>query len=162
MGEAGLDADPMISYIDLTCAFVERLRQIPQLVADLDQASPDSIVGYIDLQPKRNSFSAAVYGQKAGTVLVAWQETMLPDGEMARWIHRVNFYVKAQNDQSLYVLVKDIESGVPYPGCGLKWWQCPLAQGLDPTEIRRVARDADTEQIDMIVIETETRETGDL
>jgi hypothetical protein len=151
----------MLSYIDLTNAMVAMLQAIPQLVADLANQSPDSIIGYIDVQPTRNTVAAAIYSQPPGTVIVVWDETMLTEGEMSMWLHRVKFYLRAQRDQSVYTLIEDIMNGAPVPGDGQRWRYCPVMAGLDPTQVMRIARETDPEQIDIIVIETETKETGD-
>jgi len=151
----------MVSYLDLTNAMVDALRRIPELVADLDPPDPASIIGYIDSNPP-NSLALARYQQKGGTVLVAVTETILAEGEMAWWVHRVEFTVRPQRLQSTYKIVDDIMRGVPNPGDGERWYRCPVMAGLDPTQIMRLARDSDTEQIDFWTIETETKETGDL
>ena len=150
----------MVNYIDLTNAFVATLQAIPQLVADLANGA-DSIIGYIDMQPTHNTVAATIYSQPPGTVLVVWEETVLSEGDMSMWLHRVRFYLRAQRDQSVYTIIDDLIDGVPVPGDGQRWHYCPVMAGLDPTEVRRIARETDPEQIDIIVIETETRETGD-
>lgn len=151
----------MVSFEALTNAMVNTLRLIPQLVADLDGQSPDSIIPYIDVQPKRNAVRAAIYGQKPGTVLAVWQESIIEEGDMEGYLHRIELYLRAQRDQSVYTLVTDIVNGVPDPGDGLRWIRCPVMEGVLPTTLPRIARETDAEQIDLIVIYTETKETGD-
>jgi hypothetical protein len=151
----------LVDLIALTNAFVDTLRLIPQLVADLDQGSPDSIVPYIDVNPQRNSWTAAIYQMKPGTVMVIWQETLLTEGEMSAWMHRVQFCVRAQRGASAMTLLNDIVNGVPDPGNTLRWRFCPVMDGVLPTNVTEIARLTDEEGIDYFVITTETRETGD-
>jgi hypothetical protein len=162
MGEARLGADPVIHLATLTNAFAERLRLIPELVADLQPADPASIIAYIDSKPDRPSLAAAKYSMRGGTVIIAAIESEMAQGEMAWWTHRVEFYVKAQSGQSTYQIIDDIMRGVPVPGDGQRWYLCPLAAGLDPTQVVKLARESDAEQVDYWTIYTETKETGDL
>lgn len=152
----------MVNLIDLTNAMAATLQSIPTLVADLDEASPDSIIPYIDVNPKRNSLALETYRQRPGTVLVSWVETMLNEGEAEPWTHRIDIYVRAMPGESAMVLIHDITEGVPVPGDGLRWRYCPILDGLLPTAINRIARVPDEEGIDYFVLETSTNETGDM
>ena len=134
---------------------------IPDLVAALSEGSPDSILGYVDENPKRNSVSNAIYRQRPGTVLVVWQETQLNEGQMEPWIHRIELYARAAPGASAMTLIDLIVNGVPDPGDGLRWRYCPIMAGLLPTQVKTIARLIDEEGIDYFVLQTETPETGD-
>lgn len=139
----------------------DTLQSIPDLVAALDEASPDSIIPYIDENPKRNSVSNAIYRQRPGTVLVCWQETQFNQGDMEPWSHRIELYVRAAPGSSALTLIDLIVNGVPDPGDGLRWRYCPIMAGVLPTNITGIARLIDEEGIDYFVIQTETPEPGD-
>jgi hypothetical protein len=152
----------LVNFIDLTNAMVATLQAIPGLLADLEEASPESVIGYIDNNPKRNSVSNAIYRQRPGTVLVVWQETTFNQGGMEPWSHRIELYVRAMSGASAMTLIDDIVNGIPDPGDGQRWHYCPIMAGLLPTNITGIARLIDEEGIDYFVIQTETPETGDL
>jgi hypothetical protein len=145
----------------LTNAFVDVLRRIPELVADLDQASPSSIQPYIDFNPDKNSIQMAIYDMKEGSVLVVFDESYLLEGELSANEYVVRFILKAKKGQSVYDLAKDIGRGVPVPGDTQRWYRCPVMDGVYPTEIAGSARATDEEYIDYWTILTKTKEIGD-
>ena len=151
----------MIDLEEFTNALADTLRRIPQLVADLEPPAPESVVAYIDTNPGSMNLEAARYGMKPGTVIVAVTETIQTEGEMARWLHRAEFYVRPQKGQTTYKIIGDIMRGVPDPGDGLRWYLCPVMAGVDPTSVMQLTRITDPEQIDYWTISTETKETGD-
>jgi hypothetical protein len=149
----------MIDYIDLTNAMATALGNIPELVAIL--APVDPIQPYIDNNPTANSVDKAIYQMQPGQVLVVWTDTTLVRETMGKWSHTVEICVRALPDQSDLVLMRTIINGVPNPGDGMVWRNCPLMPGLYPTEVVRTGRRTDTEGVDYGVILTETLETGD-
>ena len=152
----------MVNLEDLTNALVDALRRIPQLVADLEPPQPDSIMPYIDYNPDRQNLEAAKYSKfRPVMVVVAAIETVQTQGEMGRWLHRVEFYLRPQKGQTTYRIIDDIMKGVPNPGDGQRWYRCPVMDGVDPTSVMALTRVTDPEQIDFWVIQTETQETGD-
>ena len=150
----------MVNFIALTEAIVVKLQAVPELVAMLG-GDPGSISGYIDRNPDRNAISAAIYQMKPGTVLVAWQESMLTEGEMEGWLHRVVMFVRAARGGSALDVGTAIINGVPVPGDGMRWRYCPVMEGVLPTSITEISRPIDEEGIDYFSIMTETKETGD-
>ena len=150
----------MVSYIDLTNALVSTLASIPELVAALG-GDAANIVPYIDRNPDFNSVSAALYGQKPGTVLVIWQETMLTEGEMEAWLHQFIIFVRAARGNSPLDLINLIINGIPNPGDGLRWRYCPVMPGVLPTMVKTLTRPSDSEGIDYHSIVCEIKETGD-
>lgn len=150
----------MISLIELTDAMVLTLRSIPEVVALLG-GDPAAIDGYIDQNPDRNALGSAIYQMRPGSVLVAWQDTLLGQGEMEAWLHHLVIFVRAARGQSSLTLIEAIVNGVPVPGDGLRWHYCPIMPGVLPTNITELARPTDEEGIDYFSIMTETKETGD-
>jgi hypothetical protein len=150
----------VVNLIELTNAFVSTLRAIPELVQALEGLS-ESISAYIDLAPTVNSLTKAVYQMKPGSVLVAWQETLLLEGEMAVWDHRHDFFVRASRGGSALALINLIVDGVPVPGDGQRWRYCGVMDGVYPTQVVDITRVPDEEGIDYFIITTETKEIGD-
>jgi hypothetical protein len=150
----------LVSLIALTDAMVAALRAVPELV-DLLGGDPNAINAYLDQPPERNSLGSAIYRMKPGSVLAAWQETFLTQGEMEGWLHRIVIFVRAARGESSLDLIGAIINGIPVPGDGLRWRFCPLMDGVLPTTISEISRPTDEEGIDYFSIMTETKETGD-
>jgi hypothetical protein len=150
----------LVDLIELTDAMVNALRAVPEVVALLG-GDPEAIAGYIDRNPDRNAIGAAIYQMKPGSVLVAWQETFLSEGEMEGWSHRYVIFVRASRGESSLDLLVAIVNGVPIPGDGQRWRYCPLMPGVLPTNVTEISRPTDEEGIDYFSILTETKETGD-
>jgi hypothetical protein len=151
----------VVSLIAITNAMVDTLKAIPELVALLEGGLATNIVGYIDVNPTRNSMSNAVYQMPAGSLLVVWNGTTLESGEMAAWYHVLQIYVRARRGDSALAIIDALVDGIPIPGDGLRWRYCPIMDGLLPTEVRDVARLIDEEGIDYFAVTTFTQETGD-
>jgi hypothetical protein len=149
----------MVSLSDLVTAMATTLGNIPELVAAL--APTDPIQAYIDMNPTSNSVDKALYQMQPGQLLVIWVETRLLRGEMSKWSHVVEICLRSLPDASDLDLIDLILSGVPVPGDGLVWRNCPIMAGLLPTDVDAISRRTDTEGIDYGVIITETAETGD-
>lgn len=149
----------MVDLSDLINAMATTLSGIPALVAQL--APVDPIQAYIDLNPTANSVDKAIYQMQPGQLLVVWTETRLERETMSKWSHSVEICVRSLPDQSDLVLINAIVGGVPNPGDGMVWRNCPIMSGLLPTEITAIGRRTDTEGVDYAVIQTETAETGD-
>jgi len=64
----------MINPAELVDALVEKLRAIPELVAEME-GDPQRIYAYHDLYPKRVSLPLAIYEMPVPSILVAWQGT---------------------------------------------------------------------------------------
>jgi hypothetical protein len=144
---------------DLVNAMVTKLSNIPELMAVL--APEDPIVGYVDLNPIRNSVEKAIYQMQPGQVFVNWTDTNLDEGQMSRWSHSMEICVRSLPGASDMDLVDVIMEGVPQPGDGLIWLRCPILDGLLPTNVKKIERRTDSEYVDYLVIMTETAETGD-
>jgi hypothetical protein len=154
----------MVPYRKLVGAMVDTLARIPDLEPVLAPADPvrgSPIVGYVDETPLLNSVAKAIYQMQPGTLLVNWIETHLLEGVMMKWSHIIDIYVRALPDQSNMDLVEVIMAGVPVPGDGMVWRNCPIMSGMLPTNVTNITRRTDTEGVDYFVIVTETSETGD-
>lgn len=149
----------MVNLTDLVNAMATTLAGIPELVAALAPTNP--IVAYIDTNPLRNSVSKAIYQMQPGQLLVVWNETRLERETMSKWNHVVEIYVRSLPGASDLDLIDLIVAGVPNPGDGMVWRNCPIMNGLLPTEVTTIGRHTDTEGVDYAVIQTETAETGD-
>lgn len=149
----------MISRRALVTAMADTLSNIPELVAVLAQPTP--VAPYIDFNPGSKSVEAALYGMQPGQLLVVWIETLLVVENMSKWSHRVEICFRASKGQSDLDVGDLIMQGVPVPGDGLIWRQCPIMPGVLPTDVSGLSRRTDTEGVDYAVISTETTETGD-
>jgi hypothetical protein len=149
----------MVSRAALVRAMASTLLAVPEVVVVL---SPDDPVrAYIDLNPTANSIDLAIYQMQPGQLLVAWIDTVLKTGEMSKWSHTLEIYLRSARDNSDLDLADLILNGVPFPGDGMVWRNCPLMDGVYPTEVSAITRRTDTEGVDYGVIVTETAETGD-
>ena len=147
----------MINPNDLVRAMVTAFLNIPELVPQMAAVAP--IVAYVDNHPA--SLGKAVYQMQPGSVLVAWNETHLREGETEPWAHAVEIYVRALRGRSSLDLAVLLVNGIPDPGDGLPWRYCPLMPGVLPTLVEPIVRTSDAEQIDFVTVSTETLETGD-
>ncbi|HEX3340608.1 MAG TPA: hypothetical protein VHT68_15725 [Pseudolabrys sp.] len=149
----------MIRRADLVNAMATTLGNVPELVAVL--APTDPIVPYIDSNPTMNSVDKWTYQMQPGQILVIWISTRLTKGEMSKWSHAIEILCRSLPDESDMELEDLIVAGVPNPGDGMVWRNCPLMAGVYPTEVVDIGRRTDTEGVDYGVILTETAETGD-
>ena len=139
---------------------VDAFRKIPELVTALNN-EPEAIAGYYDLNPDRNSLANAIYTQAPGSILVAWTETLFAEEEVTCWAHMYEYYVRARRKGSPMEVITALVNGIPIPGDGQIWRYCPVMDGVLPTQVINISRIPDAEQIDLFVIRTETKETGD-
>jgi hypothetical protein len=149
----------MVPLGAMVTALADKLGNIQNVVAML--APLDPIVAYIDNNPVANSIEKALYQMQPGQVLVMWTETRMTIGEMARWSHLMEICIRALPDQSDLEIVDAIMAGIPVPGDGMIWRNCPIMAGLLPTDVTAIERRTDSEGVDYAVIMTETAETGD-
>lgn len=149
----------MVNRTALVNAMASTLLAIPEVVEAL--APDDPVLAYIDLNPTSNQLDEAIYQMQPGQLLVVWIETNLLRGEMTKWSHTLEICFQALPTQSHLDLGDLILAGVPVPGDGMVWRNCPLMPGLYPTEVTALARRTNSEGIDYGVIVTETAETGD-
>ena len=154
----------MVNDIELINAMVDAFQRIPELTTLLENGA-DSIYGYIDENPIRNSASKAIYQLPAGSLLVSWSSTSLDRAggggdSMLAWVHSIQVFVKACRGKSALEITHALANGVPQPGNQV-WRICPLMSGVLGTEIREIVRLIDEEGIDYYVVNTITQETGD-
>lgn len=149
----------MIALGSLVNAMASTLSGIPEIVAIL--APVDPVVAYIDLNPTANSVDKAIYQMQPGQVLVIYRGSDLTEGEMSKWSHAVEICLRSLPGASDLDLIDAIMAGVPNPGDGMVWRNCPILPGLLPTTVTRISRTTDTEGVDYMLIETTTAETGD-
>jgi hypothetical protein len=153
----------MIHMGQFTEALVGVLRSIPELVADLALADPESIIPYLEIAPEQASVDSTSYRQAPGTLLVVERECNLEvtEGGIAQYAHYTEILVRAQRGQSPYDLIDDIFHGVPQPGDTQRWHYCPIMPGVQRTEFSGAARQTDSEGIDVWIIKLKTFEQGD-
>jgi hypothetical protein len=149
----------MIGLASLVNAMAATLSGIPEVVQIL--APTDPVVAYLDLNPTANSVDKAVYQMQPGQVLIVYRGSDLTEGEMSKWSHTLEIVIRSLPGASDLDLIDAIMAGVPNPGDGMVWRNCPLLDGLLPTQVMRISRNTDTEGVDYILIETTTLETGD-
>ena len=150
----------MVDLIALTNATVDAFQRIQPLVDALG-GDPAAIKGYIDSNPDKNSWSAALYQMAPGTILVIWQETTFEAAEITAWMHRFQYFVRARRGESALALIQLLVNGIPVPGDGLIWRFCPLMDGVLPTEVTEISRLTDSEGIDYFAVTAAINETGD-
>jgi hypothetical protein len=152
----------MLDLTQLTDALVDTFQRIQPLVAVLTDADPASIFAYVDSNPDRNSLSAALYEQPAGTVMVAWDDTGVNEpGDMMEWEHHFVFSCRAASGRSASELITLLVNGIPVPGDGQCWRRCGVMPGALPAEIIEIKRERDPEGIDYHEIRARIYETGD-
>jgi len=145
----------------MTTTLVNTFRDIPALVPYLANQDPNMISGYIDEAPGPNSLQGAVYSMPGGSVLVSWIESDFNDSEeMSAFIHRFNLYLRSAPGQSGIDMVMALVNGIP-TGENRCWRLLCLLPELYSTNLLRVAREIDAQQIDYFVTEIEMKETGD-
>lgn len=152
----------MVDLIQLTQALVDTWRLIPPLITDLN-GDPNNISAYIDENPEFNSVERAVYEMPQGSILLAWYETAINEGEAGGgfWVHRFRAFLRAAKNSSVLTLVRDLMSGIPAPGDGQRWFLCPVMDGVFPTDVMEIGRPTDQEGIDYVTVTMQIREVGD-
>lgn len=149
----------MVGKRSLVNAIASTLESIPEVMVLLAEADP--IDAYVDDNPTRNQVDAAIYQMQAGQLLILWRETRLQREGMGKWLHLVEICTKPLPDQSNMDLMDAVVNGVPNPGDGMYWRNCPVMAGLLPTEVIEMTFRTNTEGVDYGSILTETLETGD-
>lgn len=149
----------MVTQRNLVEAMAAKLALIPEVMALLAAENP--IDAYIDSNPTRNEVDLAIRQMQSGQLLLIWKDTILQTGTMGKWLHTVDICVKPLEDQSYMDLIAAVVNGVPNPGDGMYWRNCPLLDGVYPTSVTRQAWETNTEAVNYGLIVTETLETGD-
>lgn len=149
----------MVGKRSLVNAIASTLALIPEVMLLL--ADTDPIDAYVDDNPTRNEIPRAIYQMQAGQLLIVWRETRLQRDQMGKWLHTVEICTKPLQDQSNMDLMDAVVNGVPNPGDGMYWRNCPVLPGLLPTEVTEMTFRQNTEGLDYGSIMTETLETGD-
>ena len=145
----------------MTNTLVDTFRKIPELVTYLANQDPANISGYIDRAAEVNSLPGAIYSMPDGTVVVSWTESNLNESEeMSAYLHRFHMYLRSLPGQSGIDMTMALVNGTP-TGDSLRWRYSCLLPELYSTNLLRVGRETDAQQIDYFVVETELKETGD-
>lgn len=151
----------MLDPDSVTGGVVGKLRAIASLVTALGGVA-GSIYQYIDIPPDSNSLTQAIYAQAPGTILVAWIETAIVDGDDMSWYeHVLRMYLRAPNNVSVASLIKLVKDGVPSTSGGVKFNYAPVIDGTEPPIINRISREIDSEGLDYFSMELSIREIGD-
>jgi hypothetical protein len=77
------------------------------------------------------------------------------------WIHRFQYYMRADRDRSPLEMLVLLINGKPQPGNGLIWRSCGVMGGVDNVRILEATRQVDAEHVDYFEVTAEFRETGD-
>jgi hypothetical protein len=149
----------MIDLRQLTDATVDTFRLIPEVIEIL--GDEQYIRAYVYQNPAQNELMTAVYQTPAGSILVAWIETVANDADDGWWLHRFHYILRGTTTGSSLDLLTALLNGVPVPGDGMRWRLCGLMPGLEPAKILEVSRQPDEEGIDYVQITAEIKETGD-
>lgn len=156
----------MINPAELVDRLVSLLREIPELVAEME-GDPERIYAYHDQYPKRSSLAQAIHDMPAPGIMVAWQGTA-PGGFGGAdvWVHRLALYLRARETlegdppTSYYRLFRLITRGVPL-SAGVPLLYAAVHPNCYPMDVPSIERQTDAEGLDYFEVSVSFREMGD-
>jgi hypothetical protein len=156
----------MINPAELVDALVEKLRAIPELVAEME-GDPERVSAYHDLYPKRVSLPLAIYEMPVPSILVAWQGTAPGSfGAGEAWKHNLSLYLRARETfeggppTAYYRLFDLIVNGVPAGGA-LKMLYTTVHARCLPMDLPSIQRATDEQGTDYFEVTVSFTEMGD-
>lgn len=155
----------MIDASELVNNLVTRLREIPELVTEMN-GDASRIYAYHDQYPKRSSLAVAIHQMPVPAILVAWQGTVPGTfGGMDVWKHQVTLYLRARETADseappYYHLHRLVTKGVPAsadaPMCNLT-----VHPSCYPMDLPAIQRATDAEGLDYFEVPITFTEMGD-
>lgn len=156
----------MINPAELVDRLVSLLREIPELVAEME-GDPERIYAYHDQFPKRSSLAQAIDDMPAPAIMVAWHGTApggFGGGDV--WLHRLALYLRARETlegdppTSYYRLFRLITRGVPLSAC-VPMLYATVHPDCYPMDVPSIERQTDAEGLDYFEVSVSFREMGD-
>ncbi len=147
----------MINPNELLDAFVEKLREIPELVAAM-QGDPERIYTYKDSYPEQSSLPVAVHEMPSPGIMAVWAvvgPTGFSVGEV--WLHQLHLYVRAQDYGLVFRL---LTKGVP-ASTGIPLIGSTVHDNFYPMDPPSIERQADIEGLDYCLVTVPFKEIGD-
>jgi hypothetical protein len=156
----------MINPAELVDSLVGLLRDIPELVAEMD-GDEQRIFAHHDQYPKRASLAAAIHEMPAPGIMAAWQGTQPSSfGGVDVWRHQVTLYLRARETFSgdpptaYYRLFRLIAKGVPSAE-GVPMLNATVHPSCHPMDLPRIDRQTDAEGLDYFEVPLSFMEMGD-
>ena len=147
----------MTNARELVDNFVALLRQIPELVAEMDGDS-SRIRAYHDSFPEASSLESAVHTMQAPGILVAWMgEEPGSIGELQAYRQRLRVCIRARN---YYKVCGLLRHGVP-TSIGVPMIRATVHPSCLPMDLPRSERRTDAEQLDYFEVDVSFLEYGD-
>lgn len=147
----------MIKVSKLINSVVDKLRQIPELVALL-HGDENSIFAYHDVYPSKSSLALAVIELKPGQIMVAWNGSGPAPAPMGFWQHNVKVFLRGAEErddvdpEGYYDLFRLIFDGVP-AGQALPMRSIEFVPECDPMSNESISRSSDIEGVDYFEID---------
>jgi hypothetical protein len=155
----------MIDPSILINALVSLLREIPDLVAEMD-GNPERIYAYHDQYPKKPSLALAIHQMPAPSIMAAWQGTAPGSfGGIDVWKHQVALYLRARetfddDPPAYYRLFRLITKGIP-PSMGVPMINATVHPSCYPMDTPSIQRATDAEGLDYFEVHMSFTEAGD-
>lgn len=156
----------MINSAEIADSLVTLLREIPELVAEMN-GDPERIFAYHDQYPKKASLTLAIYQMPAPSIMVAWQGTVPGSfGGNETWKHQFSLYLRARETYdgdpptAYYRLFRLITKGVP-TSIGLPMLNATVHPSCHPMDVPSISRATDQEGLDYFEISMSFTEIGD-
>ncbi len=156
----------MIDPYDLVNNLVDALRDIPDLVAEMD-GDPERIFAYHDAYPKNVSLTHAIHSMPHPGIMAVWQGTQ--PGSFSGvdvWKHQVTLFLRAraigENEAptAYYRLFRLITKGVP--ACGDQpMLNTTVHPDCYPMDLPMIQRQTDAEALDYFEMPLQFTEIGD-
>jgi hypothetical protein len=156
----------MIDPSELTSNLVALLRDIPELVAEME-GDEQRIFAYHDQYPKRASLAAAIHEMPAPGIMAAWQGTQPGSfGGVDVWRHQVMLYLRARETflgdppTAYYRLFRLITKGAPV-SVGVPLLNATVHPSCYPMDLPLIQRQTDAEGLDYFEVPLSFTEMGD-
>jgi len=142
---------------ELVDNFVELLRQIPELVSEMDGDS-SRIGAYHDSFPEASSVENAVHTMQAPGILVVWMgEEPGSIGDLQAYRQKLRVYIRARD---YYKVCGLLRHGVP-TSIGIPLLRATVHPSCLPMDLPRIDRRTDAEQLDYFEVDVGFMEYGD-
>jgi len=156
----------MINPAELVDNLVGLLRQIPDLVAEMD-GDQYRIFAYHDCYPKQAGLARAIHAMPVPGIMAAWQGTSPAAlGGVDVWRHHVTLYLRARHTMpgdppsAYYRLFRLITKGVP-SSVGLPLVNATVHPSCYPMDLPLIQRQTDAEGLDYCEVPISFTEIGD-
>lgn len=156
----------MINAAEIVDALVALLRDIPDLVSEMD-GDAGRIYAYHDQYPRRSSLAVAIHQMPVPGIMAVWQGTVAGTfGGMDVWKHQVTLYLRAREASggdppaAYYRLFRLITKGVPV-SAGVPMMNAAVHLSCYPMDLPSIQRATDAEGLDYFEVPITFTEAGD-